>query len=100
MSDSFATTSGREAGLGFTPRGGILPPISLPTSFMADSKNSNISEPSVVCPYCRESGNVTFSEVIIIGERHFRWHCGCCRHVWMERERRPEDFPYRPMMTK
>ncbi len=42
------------------------------------------------------------SVVIMNRERHLHYHCSCCRHVWMERERRSEDGlrQYRPQMSK
>ena len=54
----------------------------------------------VRCPFKDCGGEVRISHVISGGERHIHWHCTCCRHVWMERERRPEDLPYRPPMSK
>lgn len=70
---------------------------------MTDSKDKGFgcASPESVCPHCRAKGFVRVSPFVLRTGRHLHWHCTCCRHVWVERERRAEDrFPYQPPTAK
>ena len=73
-------------------------------SSMAEPKDHIAS--NVVCPRCRCSGHVHVSPLIMTAERHLHYHCTCCRHVWVVRDRRSKERhsehqpPYQPPMSK
>ena len=41
-----------------------------------------------VCPHCGCYGCVRVSSFTRNAVAHLHWHCPCCRHVWVERDRR------------
>lgn len=82
----------------------ILP---ITPSAMADSTDQTTNDLEAICstaccPYCGCSGGVRISALIMNRERHIHFHCPCCHHVWVERDRRSEErmFDYQPPMVK
>lgn len=75
-------------------------PITLPMS--VSTLDDTDSASTACCPHCGGHGSVRVSTLIMNRERHLHYHCGCCHHVWVERERRPEEraFDYQPPMVK
>jgi len=56
---------------------------------MAEPKDHITS--NVECPRCRCSGHVHVSPRIMTAERHLHYHCTCCRHVRVVRDRRSKE---------